>query len=510
MALSRREVIRLSALATAAAAAGSAAGCASPREKPGLAALARDFDGRLLRPNDSGFALAAWPNNALYADVVPACIAVCASVADISRCLKWVRDTSSDFAIRSGGHNYAGFSTTTGMLIDVRYMNAISFDAQTGLAHIGAGANNQDIVNALIREGVSIPAGRCPTVGISGLILGGGWGFVATRHGPTCDSLVETDVVLADTSVVTANKNENADLFWGLRGAAGGNLGVNSSFTVQTYPTPDVTVFGLTWPPGHHLELMDALQTLQIENARTISTRSKIVMNSAKSKPSLDDLCVSTIGLFWGSKKDLVELFQPVFAIAKPASVDDQIGVLRAERSGPVSKYGEIMEMSYWAARDFLMTDDPNGLYISKNNFIGERMSAEGLSEMIKWIQLWPGGSLPQLNMGLFFAFGGAVRDVPADATAYVHRNANFIFQVEPEWTPADSPKTVDAIKAWLTDYFAAMAPYLLPQSYQNFPDLSLVDYGQAYYGDNLPRLKIVKRKYDPDNLFRFAQSIPL
>ncbi len=89
---------------------------------------------------------------------------------------------------------------------------------------------------------------------------------------------------------------------------AGGNLGVNSSFTVQTHPAPDVTVFGLAWPPGHHLELLYALHSLQIENAKTISTRTKIVMNTAKAKPGLDDLCVAAIGLYWGSKKDLMEL----------------------------------------------------------------------------------------------------------------------------------------------------------------------------------------------------------
>ena len=510
MAISRRELLQLSAVAAAAVAVPSTVGCASPRDKQSLTALARDFDGNLLLPGDTGFSYAAFPNNAIYADVVPTAVAVCASVADISRSLQWARESGSAFAIRSGGHNYAGFSTTAGMLIDVGSMDAVSFDAERGLVHIGAGASNQNVANVLIRNGVSIPAGRCPTVGFSGLVLGGGWGFGATRHGPTCDSLVETDVVLADTSVVTASENENPDLFWGLRGAAGGNLGVNSSFTMQTYPAPNVTVFGLVWTPGHHLELMDALQTLQIDNPRTISTRTKIVMTAPKAKPSLDDLSVSTLGLFWGSKKDLIEVFQPVFKIARPATFNDQIGVVRTEGSTPLRRPGVMMEMTYWTARDFLATDDPNGLYSSKNGFVGERMSVDGLSEMIKWLQRWPGGSLPQLDLGLFFAFGGAARDVPADATAYVHRNANFIFEVQPQWTPLDSPKAVAAIKSWLTEYFAAMAPYLLPQSYQNFPDRSLADFGKAYYGDNLPRLQRVKKKYDPDNAFRFAQSIPL
>ncbi|MSO96395.1 MAG: FAD-binding oxidoreductase [Thermoleophilia bacterium] len=510
MAVSRREFLRRSAMAVAVAAVPTSVGCSSVGDDQGLSTLAADFDGQVLLPGDPGFSAAAWPNNANYADVVPTAVANCASVADISRCLRWVRETDSVFAIRSGGHNYAGFSTTVGLLIDVRYMNAVSFDPGTGLVRVGAGANNADVANVLRVHGVSMASGRCPTVGISGLVLGGGWGFSATRHGPTCDSLVATDVVLADTSVVRANEKEHADLFWGLRGAAGGNLGVNSSFTIQTYAAPDVTVFDLTWPATHQVELMYALQTLQIDNPRTLSTRSKVVATSARAKPGLADLRTTTTGLYWGSKRDFLEILQPVLAIAKLNPAADQTGLSRTERSGPLRQPATIREMSYWEARDFLVTDDPQGLYVSKNRFVGERMSAEGLTEMLGWMKRWPGSVQPQLNMGLFFAFGGAVHDVAADATAFVHRNANFLFQVEPEWTPLDSPKTVAAIQSWLTEYVAAMTPYLLPQSYQNFPDATLTDSGTAYYGSNLPRLRSIKKKYDPDNLFRFAQSIPL
>lgn len=171
---------------------------------------------------------------------------------------------------------------------------------------------------------------------------------------------------------------------------------------------------------------------------------------------------------------------------------------------------GDILELTYWEGRDFLATADPHGLFVSKNSFLGERMSLEGLSEMVSWMRRWPGCSLAQLNMGLFFAFGGAVRDLPTDAMAYVHRNSNFMFQIEPEWTPMDSPETVASITSWLDDYFAAMQPYVLAESYQNFPDRTLVDFASAYYGKNLPRLQSVKRAYDPENLFSFPQSIPL
>lgn len=510
MELNRRRLLGMSGLVVAASVVPMSAGCAFIRDDDGLSALAADFDGSILLPNDPGFALAAWPNNANYAGVMPKAVAICVSTADISRCISWVRDTGNEFAIRSGGHNYAGFSTTTGLLVDVRYMNAVTFDPGTGIVQISAGANNQEVAECLRPHGVSYPAGRCPTVGIGGLVLGGGWGFSATRHGATCDSLVATDVVLADASVVTATLESNTDLFWGVRGAAGGNLGVNSGFSLKTYAAPNVTVFNLSWPAVKQVELMDALQSMQVDHPADLSTRSKIVMTVATSNPTLEQLCVTTTGLYWGSKADFMEILQPVLAVAKPVPDGDQTGVPRSERSGPVKREGSILELGYWEGRDYLATNDPQGLYVSKNSFLGERMSIEGLNEMISWMRRWPGGSLAQLNMGLKFAFGGAVRDLPTDAMTYVHRDSNFLFQIESEWTPRDSPETVAAMTSWMADYWAAMQAYMLPQSYQNFPDRSLVDFASAYYGTNLPRLQEVKRAYDPDNVFSFAQSIPI
>jgi Berberine and berberine like len=129
---------------------------------------------------------------------------------------------------------------------------------------------------------------------------------------------------------------------------------------------------------------------------------------------------------------------------------------------------------------------------------------------MLQWMTKWPGGSQLQENLGILFAIGGKVREVRPDATAYVHRNANYIFEAEIASEPIDRPEAVQRQRAWQTAYFAAMQPFLLPQSYVNFPDRDQPNWARAYYGDNLPRLSQVKRKYDPADLFRFAQSIPL
>jgi FAD/FMN-containing dehydrogenase len=144
------------------------------RDPSGLDALARDMDGRLIRPGEPGFTMAALPNNARWADVRPVAVAMRAGAADVGRCVTWARNSGTRFAIRSGGHNYAGFSITDGLLIDVKAMNRATLDLANGTANAEGGANNQDVATALRVANFAIPSGRCPTVGVGGLVLGGG------------------------------------------------------------------------------------------------------------------------------------------------------------------------------------------------------------------------------------------------------------------------------------------------------------------------------------------------
>ncbi|GAB0118510.1 FAD-binding oxidoreductase [Acidisoma sp. 7E03] len=457
----------------------------------GLDALARDFNGRIIRPDEPGFTYAAMPNNARWADVRPQAIAMCADGADVECALVWARDNRVPFAIRSGGHNYAGFSTTRGLLIDLKAMNRVTLDLAAGTAAIQGGANNENMASALRIGNFAVPSGRCPTVGAGGLTLGGGWGFSATRAGLTCDSLLSTEAVLADGKTHSIDAKSEPDLFWAARGGGGGNYGVHTAFTFRLHDVGPVTTFRLEWPPGKQTELMVALQRMQQDHPRSISTRSKIRPQAAGRFPSRNSLIVETLGLYWGRETELREVLAPVLAIAAPKSAD-------------------IYEMGYWRARDYLATDDPNGLYEIKSRYVAGALSAEAIETMQSWMTRWPGGSLRQDNMGLLFAIGGAVRDVRPDATAYVHRDSDFLFEMEANWGPIDRPETVAAQRDWLADYAADMQRFLLPRSYVNFPDRGQADWKTAYYGDNLSRLSAIKRRYDPGNLFSFPQSIPL
>jgi hypothetical protein len=458
----------------------------SPRD---FGPLRGDMKGRLIEPGQEGYMMAAYPNNARWANDLPKAVAMCADESDVQRCINWVRDYRAPFAVRSGGHSYAGFSTTSGLLISVKAMNKVWLDPQNQEAIVQGGASNQDVANALNRTNLAIPSGRCPTVGTSGLVLGGGWGFSATRSGLTCDSLISTEVVLANATRATASKGNNANLFWALRGGGGGNFGVNTSFKFKLHEVSDVTIFNIVWPADKQIETLLKLQEIQQANARSISTRTKAYPNRAGAHPRMDELVVATLGVYWGNAKDAYEVLAPALGL-KPLSAD-------------------IRTMTYWQARDYLLTDDPTGMYDLRSSYVEKQMDERGLQTMLHWMTQWPGGSLLPENMGILFAVGGKVNDVKPADTAYVHRNANYIFEMECAWAPIDKPDVVSKQKKWLAGYFEAMKPFVLPQSYVNFPNRDLPNWARAYYGKNLEKLSEVKTEYDSANLFKFEQSIP-
>jgi FAD/FMN-containing dehydrogenase len=457
----------------------------------GLASLQRELTGRLILPGEEGYLLAAMPRAARWEAVLPKAVARCADAADVRRCIVWARDNGEAFAIRSGGHNYAGFSTTTGLLIDLGSMSRVSFDPKSGTATVEGGANNENVARAFRRTGLAIPSGRCPTVGVAGLTLGGGWGLSAVHFGLTCDSLVASDIALADGRLATADASgDHRDLFWALRGGGGGNFGVNTSLTFRLHEVGDVTWFNILWPGRKHAELFAAIQDLQLANPTTISTRTKVVPEHAGARPPRGALQVTTLGLYFGGEREAREVLAPALGLVEPSSA-------------------VMHTVDYWEARDVMATDDPNGLYELQARFVGDRLGAEGVETMLDWMTKWPGGSRRPENMGMLYAIGGRVRDIAPADTAFVHRRSNFIFSMESNWDPIDGPEVVAAQAAWLGGYFEAMQPFLLPQSYVNFPNRRLADWASAYYGGNLSRLSAVKRQYDPDNIFRFPQSIP-
>lgn len=207
--------------------------------------LARSLQGPLLKKDAPDFARIASPWNLRFASRLPAGIARCTSPEDVRACLHWARSNDVPLAIRSGGHSYAGFSTTSGLMIDVSLMNEVGDPDAAGRMRMNGGARNANVYSALGPVNRALTHGRCKGVGVAGLVLGGGIGFSQRLRGLTCDQLIETEIVIGSGELLRCNEEENADLFWACRGGGGGNFGVNTSLTFQTFPVDVVTVFRL-------------------------------------------------------------------------------------------------------------------------------------------------------------------------------------------------------------------------------------------------------------------------
>ena len=223
------------------------------------AALQRAIAGDVLVAGADGYESVRRPPIGLFHDVRPQAIVRCTTAADVAGTIAFARGSGLDLAVRSGGHCFAGRSSTRGILLDVSPMNAVSLD-EGGVATVGAGARLGDVYDALEPHGVMIAAGCGPTVGIAGLVLGGGLGILGRRHGLTSDQLTAAQVVLADGRVVDCDERRHGDLFWALRGAGGCQFGVLTTLTLRTVPAPTTTTLHLRWEQRDAVAVIEAWQ----------------------------------------------------------------------------------------------------------------------------------------------------------------------------------------------------------------------------------------------------------
>ena len=484
-ALTRRQLLR--------SAAGAALGASQLRglaraEMPVVTAspppdwrgLAQLLSGELMQPDAPDFARIATPWNLRFASTVPTGIARCFSPDDVGVCLLWAKRNDVPIAIRSGGHSYAGFSTTDGLLIDISPMNEVGKLDEEGLLRLGGGARNANVFAALQTRNHAITHGRCKGVGVAGLTLGGGIGFSQRLHGLTCDQLVETEIVIASGERLVCNAIENADLFWACRGGGGGNFGVNVSLTLRTFLVGDYTVFNLNWSAGVEDLLHAALELLPSMPDR-LGCKLQVEAGSTNA--------LNLQGQLAGAQAELAQLLTPLYRIAKPA--EEAISVL-----------------PYWLCQEILAEEGDPEYSHERSRYIYRPLPVEGIATILDFLRRWP-GTHDGAEWKMFLA-GGAVASVAPEATAFVHRNALMLSAIDLAWTPEDDAAVVADNEAWLDAFHAAMRPFTSDESFQNFIDGAETDFLRAYYGTNLERLVEIKRRYDPDNLFRFPQSIPL
>jgi hypothetical protein len=308
--LSRRRFLIASAAAAVGAGTGPGLGISEALAQARLASpsdfalrqLAKSLTGPLLRPTDFDFAKFVMPYNLRYAGNLPQAVALCVSPKDVAAAILWCRELDLPFVARSGGHSYAGYSTTNGLLIDLSLMASASFDPARKIVRAGGGARNQNLYDTLEKGDAAMTHGRCGTVGAAGFLLGGGIGFNMRGNGLACDQLIETEIVTADGAILTLNERNNADLFWACRGGGGGNFGINTAFVLQAFATEPVTVFELEWtsrPEEVFAALMPALDAAP-EN---LGSRVSLAAVTPARRAAGQDVVVHLLGQLRGHDK---------------------------------------------------------------------------------------------------------------------------------------------------------------------------------------------------------------
>lgn len=518
--LSRRTLLRRAASAGLALAGGALAACArlsggtapapgrgqpsspSPSPTPATPAdwrsLAGGLQGTLIRPDQSGYAQARELYNPEFDRIHPAAVAYCASAADVQRCIDFVRRHPLDIALRSGGHSYAGYSTTTGLVVDVSRLHAVLPDSAAATAQVGAGARMIDIYAGLAAAGVCVPGASCPTVGIAGLALGGGLGVLDRKLGLTLDNTLAVQIVTADGVVRTVDADHDPDLFWACRGGGGGNFGAVVGFRFRTHPTGDLALFDLQWDWAGADQAIPAW--LAWASAGPDALWSNCVLTTGN-PPRLE-----MSGVFQGTPQDLSVLLDALQTSAGAAPRARQVwqsGFLTAmlSEAGCANRTVTQCHLSSTPGGELGRT-----AFAAKSDFLARPLSSSGVTALLDAVASHGGG-----GGGLLLdASGGAINRVAPDATAFCHRNDLCSLQYYTSWSETATASVRNAQRAWLTHAWQSMRPHVSGYAYQNYIDPQLPDWAHAYYGANLPRLERVKRRYDPDNLFRFAQSIPL
>ncbi|MEU7395819.1 FAD-binding oxidoreductase [Streptomyces albogriseolus] len=462
-------------------------------------ALAGHLDGRLVRPGDADWTTAHRLYNTRFDTLRPAAVAYVRHADDIRTALTHAREHAVPLAIRNGGHSYAGWSSGDGRLIvDVSDMAHIRVEGDTAV--IGAGAKLIDVYRALAARGLTVPGGSCPTVGISGLTLGGGHGVTSRAYGLTCDHLTEVTLVTADGRRLTASDSRHPDLFWALRGAGNAQFGVVTEFRFRTRPAPRSVTGHLTWPweraaavvaawqqwgPDQPDEIWSALHLDHTGGAPSVSVTAFSLGAYGELQNAVDRLAdrigasASSVLLRRRSYQESMELYAGCTSFAGDAC--------RLPGTAPGRSPGGALARETYAAR---------------SDFYDRPLDDAGIRTLLDRIRAARGGSA---SIALT-ALGGAVNRVAPTATAFVHRRSRVLAQYLASWHPDSTDGT--AVRAWLTATHQALRPHASGAAYQNYTDPGLAGWRRAYYGDAAPRLSRLKRRYDPDRVFTTPQAL--
>jgi FAD/FMN-containing dehydrogenase len=446
--------------------------------------------GRVVGPQDDDYDTLRLVWNGLV-DKRPALIVRCAGVADVVSAVRFGREQGLPIAVRGGGHNVAGRGVCDGgLVIDLSEMDGIRVDPERGTVRAEGGVTIGALDHETQAFGLAVPMGVVTATGIAGLTLGGGLGWVRRRHGLSCDNLISADVVTADGRLVTADDERHPDLLWALRGG-GGNFGVVTSFEFRAHPVgPQVYLAFVVHAAA------DAEAALRHYRGWAASAPEEISSFAILwHAPEIDEIPVEHhhtpialyVAVHCGEPDRAEQDLEPLRAFGSPV----------ADLSGP---------MGYLDAQAFFDADYPahEMRYYWKSHFLRE-LPDEAIATMVELNERTPS---PHSTLDLWQLGGAFARPGPGD-TAFGDRSAPFLLGIECNW----EHETDDAACiAWGREVFRELQSYSTGAQYVNFPGFYEDDAGMVRdaFGPNLDRLREIKRRYDPTNLFRLNHNIAL
>lgn len=450
-----------------------------------IAALAAQLRGRVIDAGNASYDEARTIWNAMI-DRKPALIVQCAGAADVIHAVRFARDHQLLVSVRGGGHNIAGNAVCSGgLMIDLSPMKSVRVDTRAKRAFVEPGVSLADVDKETQAFGLALPTGINSTTGIAGLTLGGGFGWITRKFGLTIDSFISADVVTADGEMVRASETENPDLFWALRGG-GGNFGVVTCFEFKLHDLGPQVISGLVVHPFEDAKAVLAQYRDALENAPDELT-CWAVMRRAPPLPFIPEE--------WHGKEVVVlaichcgDLAEGEKATASLRSIGKPIADVVGPH--PFAGWQQALDplltpgaRNYWKSLDFTELSDA---------------TIAILTEAVR--------ELPGPECEIFIGHvGGAAGRVPADATAFPQRSAHFVMNVHARWREPSMDRTCIG---WARKIFEAGKPHAAPTAYVNFMPDDESDRVESAYGDNYRRLAEIKRRYDPQNLFRMNQNV--
>lgn len=413
----------------------------------------------------------------------PLAIVYCNNEQDVVNAVLWARKNLIEIRVRSGTHSYEGYSTGNDLLvIDVSKMNKINIDEDRGFVKIGGGARNREVYEELGAKNYPFPGGGCPTVGVAGLILGGGWGYSSRFLGLACDSLIEAEIINYNGEKLILNNNSNSDLFWACRGSGGCNFGIITSMTIKLKEKIKMgALININFP---NLSREDIIKVIQMVQELYINLDRKMNLKTAIYNSLEKGIGVKITGLFYDNSKKAKEILMPLKEITN------------------AGEFG-VDDMSILECNRFIQNSHPDyEKYKSTGRFVYKDYTNEEIKNLIEIIENPAKGST--YSAISFYGAGGAIADINRSDTAFFYRDAKFIMGIQSVW---EDDEYSDLNKEWIKDNFKIIKG-LTKGSFVNFPLDELENYEMEYYGDNSRRLREIKSKYDPNNIFDYPQVI--